>query len=252
MKLSIIIVSHNSSSFIGSCLTSLIHSRLKSTDFFVVDNNSSDDSLALIKHLYPFVKIIENKKNFGFATACNQAIQQTKSDYVLLLNPDVYVQKNTLQLLLNYMDKHPSVGISACKLLYENGNLQYSCRTFGSVLSRILATFSPKSAKVASYLMKDYDHKEPKKVDWLIGAFLLINKKVFRDVTLLDERFFLYFEDVDLCKRVAAAGWDVVYYPKAVATHTYKQASKRFFSKEQFYHLKSMFQYYMKHGWKFI
>jgi len=150
------------------------------------------------------------------------------------------------------MDTNPAVGITSCKLFNQEGTLQYSCRAFPSVFQQLFNRIVPSAAIVSNYLLRNRDHTVLFDVDWLLGAFLLIRRKTLEDIGSFDERFFLYFEDVDFCYRAKQAGWRVVYNPKAVATHLYKQASKKLFSKPQLYHLQSMVLYYNKHGWRFI
>lgn len=251
MNLSIIIVSYNSAPFLRNCLQSLLDALKKiSFEIFVVDNASRDTSVAVVKIFYPRVHLIVNKRNIGFAAACNLVLPQLKGDYVLLLNPDVHVRKETISKMIHYMDKHLDIGVMSCKLLNPASSLQHSCRQFPTVLSLLLKRFFPSSKIVADYLLLHKDHNHIMEVDWLLGALLLIQRDVIEQIGLFDPRFFLYFEDVDFCLRAWKHGWKVVYFPEVVATHVHKQASRKLFSREQWYHFKSMISYYLKHGWK--
>ena len=177
-------------------------------------------------------------------------ILQASGEYLLFLNPDVVVKKDTIKVVLSYLGRNKDVGIVSCRLCNEEGTLQYSCRRFPGLMTQLVKRFFPNSKIVIDYLMVNSDHFKIMDVDWLLGAFLFVRRKVFDDVGLFDENFFLYFEDVDFCYRAKKNGWRVVYYPLSVATHMHVRASRRFLSKEAFHHLRSMFHYYNKHGWR--
>ncbi len=250
LTISVVIVTYNSEKYIGSCLEALQQQSFKDLEIIVVDNNSKDTTLAILQR-YP-VTLIRTIKNVGFSSACNIAIRQSRGDYILLLNPDVYVQKDTLQKVFTYMQKQTSVGVLSCKLLYPNNLLQPSCRRYPVFLAHFIQPFFPRSRIVRNYLMLDIDHDKTQDVDWSIGAFLFIRRTAFDQIGLLDHHFFLYFEDIDLCQRAKKAGWRIVYYPSAIATHVYQRASYNLFSKTFFYHLKSMFIYYKKYGFRLL
>ena len=249
MKLSVIIVSYNSAHFLRGCLQSLLDNlRNISSEIFVVDNNSKDNSLALVRTSFPSVCLIANNKNIGFGAACNQALREAQGEYILMMNPDVHVHPATLSMMISYLQNHKKIGILAPQLRFRDGTLQYSCRRYPVFLAHFIKIIYSKSKIVSYYLMVDRDHNIIQEIDWSLGAFLLVRKRVFEQIGIFDERFFLYFEDVDLCRRAKQAGWRVVYYPKAVATHLYQQSSHRLFSKPFFHHLMSMYKYYRKYG----
>ncbi|MBS3145159.1 glycosyltransferase family 2 protein [Candidatus Woesearchaeota archaeon] len=251
MKLSIIIVSYNSAPFLEAGLHSLYDSLKNSTfELFVVDNNSQDTSADLVKTFFPKVRLILNKINIGFGAACNQVLRQAKGEYLLLMNPDVRVHPTTLSEMVSYLQNHRNIGILAPQLRFANGSLQYSCRRYPRFPSHFAKILFSRSPLTSDYLMLDKDHTLIQDIDWSLGAFLLVRKQVIDQIGGFDERFFLYFEDIDLCRRAKQAGWRVVYYPKAVATHLYQQASHRLFSKPFFYHLMSMYKYYRKYGFR--
>ncbi len=253
MKLSIIIISYNSAHFLRVCLQSLVDSLKKiPSELFVVDNNSQDNSAALVRTSFPTVRLIANKKNIGFGAACNQALREAKGDYILILNPDVQVHPTTLRTMLSYLEKYKDIGILVPQLRFTDGSLQYSCRRYPVFLAHFIQRFLPNSSIVRSYLMLDKDHSLIREIDWSIGAFLLIRKTVFDQIGFFDERYFLYFEDTDLCRRAKHAGWKIVYYPKAIATHFFHQSSYKLFSKPFFHHLRSMYIYYKTYGFKFL
>lgn len=242
---SVIIVTYNSEEYIIKCIKSLKNQNYKNIEILLVDNNSKDKTLDKIKKFYS-VKIILNKRNEGFASACNKAILKSRGDYILIINPDVFVRKDTLGKLVNHLNKNNDVGIVGCKLINLDGSLQYSCRRFPHLPVHFLKMLFPKLKSVSSYLMLDRDHSIVQEVDWLLGAFLFIRKRVFEQIGLLDQKFFIYFEDTDICHRAKEAGWKIIYYPHAIATHVYRQASHKILSKEFFHHLRSMLIYYGK------
>ncbi len=188
------------------------------------------------------VKIINNKHNLGYGRACNKAIKISKGKYIIILNPDVTINKNTIPDLIQFMNDNKQVNIAAPKLLYPDGSLQYSCRRFPTLSTLLLrntrlVVFKSLRNKVAKDNMLDYNHKEPRQVDWVSGAFMVLRRKY-----LFDSNFFMYFEDVDLCRRVG----NVWYYPQAfsyhVGSHGSKKSLKLFCS-----HIKSMVYYFIKY-----
>ncbi|MFH1210100.1 MAG: glycosyltransferase family 2 protein [archaeon] len=241
MKISIIIVNYNNEDLIKKNFCFLN----KSKDIQVIVVNNSNKELELSDS-----KVINNQNNLGFAKACNQGIKITKGHYILLINPDIQINE-PLDKLISYMEKNKEVGILAPKLLNKDKSLQYSCRRFPKLKSQICHRLFPKSKVVDDYLMKDFDHESIKEIDWSLGAFLLIRKEVFRDIGLFDERFFLYYEDVDFCLRAKKAGWKTVYYPFYEVIHLHKQESRKYINRAFFEHFKSMFKFYKKHGWGF-
>ncbi len=249
MKLSVIYVNYRTSHCLQQSLPLLITSLKKnSSEIYIIDNNSWDDRLSALRQDYPMVNFLRNSHNLGFARACNTALRHCKGNYILLLNPDVYLQPTTLSSMLHYMSQHKDIGILAPQLRFQDGSLQHSCRRYPTPLVHFLNMLYPCARRVQHYLMKNIDHSSPQDIDWSLGAFLLVRREVLDKIGYLDERFFLYFEDVDLCRRAKKAGWRVVYYPKAVATHLYQRSSRLLFSKPFLHHVKSMYFYYKKHG----
>ncbi len=193
---------------------------------------------------------IKNKRNLGFGAAMNKGIQHAKGEYIALLNPDILITKQTFPTIITYLKKNKNVGIIGPKLLAINNALQYSCKRFPDILTLIIRRFSFVflvhyfRKRTEYYEMHDYDHATPQHVDWLSGAFLVGRKEVFTEF-LFDERFFLYFEDVDICRRIGQK-YDIMYFPNAVATHYAAHGSKKS-AKLFFYHLSSMMQYFYKY-----
>ena len=254
LSLSVIIVSYASREFIEPCLRSICAEiRVDSTEIIVVDNDSDDNTIETVNSIFPDVKIIANSANVGYSKAINQGVKASSGQYILILNADTIIKTGTIQALLAFMEKNPDTGVAGPKLLYPDGRLQYSCRTFQTfktILLRrtFLSKIFPKSKTLRDHLMLGWDHSSQKEVDWLVGAFLMVRRKAFEQIGLMDERYFLYFEDVDLCYRMKTAGWKVFYVPQAEAIHHYKRGSysESVFSRDVFVHIVSLLRYYDK------
>ncbi|MCA9756687.1 MAG: glycosyltransferase [Candidatus Eisenbacteria bacterium] len=198
----------------------------------------------------------KNVKNLGLARALNQAIRDRKGRHVLNLNPDVEVGPGSIEALVDYLDRHPDCGIVAPRLHYADGTLQDSCRTFYSLpiflLRRtFLGKLFPNSSVIREHLMLDWDHEDSRVVDWCIGGALLVRDGAIDDVGGMDERFFLYFEDVDWCYRMHQRGWTVVYHPESRMIHHYQRSSAGWKpSRGLWLHLASTVRFYEK--WSFL
>ena len=258
MKLSIITVNYKSWPLTRALIESLLSGSLPNkTEIIVVDNNSNDESVHVLRSDFPEVTVIANEKNVGLAAGVNTAIAQAKGEYFLILNPDMIATPKAVEALVSFMDQNDDVGMAGGKLLSPNGDLQYSCYRFYT-LPVIFYRRTPlgKTAKgraaVARFLMKDFDHATPRDVDWLMGACLIVRKAVVKNIGGMDEQFFMYFEDVDWCRRVWEAGMKVVYVPSAVFSHFHQRSSESgitsFFSNRPTReHIKSAFKYFWKY-----
>ncbi len=234
MKLSIVIVNYNVKHFLRQCLISVFDALVNiEAEVFVVDNNSSDDSINMVYEEFPQVNVIANKTNFGFSKANNQAINKAVGEYVLLLNPDTLVEKDTFEKCLFYMDQNPDVGNVGVKMINGKGEfLPESKRSlpvpevafykiFG--LSRLF----PKSKRFASYHLSYLDNDTIHEVEVLSGAFMMLRKSVLDHIGLLDEDFFMYGEDVDLSYRVLKAGYKNIYFPETRIIHYKGESTKK-------------------------
>ncbi len=221
MKLSVIIVNYNVKHFLEQCLHSVYKATKDiETEIFVVDNNSVDGSAQFVRDKFSDLKIIENKQNVGFAKANNQAIQQAKGEYILLLNPDTVVEENTFSKVVDFMDQHPDAGGLGVKMIDGKGNFLPEskrglptpwvafCKMFG------LSQLFPKSKKFGQYHLSYLNENEIHEVDVLAGAFMLLRKKTLEKTGLLDETFFMYGEDIDLSYRITQAGYKNYYFPR--------------------------------------
>jgi hypothetical protein len=225
MKLSIVIVSWNAKKYLHDCLDSILReAESNELEIIVVDNASSDGSQEMVRYLYPEVKLICNEQNYGFAKANNIGIKKSKGKYVCLINSDVLVRNNCLTKMLSFMDENAGIGALGPKTFNTDGSLQRSCFEFPrpwNMFCRALAldTLFPKIKIFSGRLMTYWEHDEKRSVDILNGCFLMVRRETIEQVGCLDETFFFYGEDMDWCKRIRDAGWDVVFYPNAEITH---------------------------------
>lgn len=251
MNLSIVIVNYQTFEMTRNTVNSIFEYSYPFTyEVIVVDNASSDDSLKKLKDYFKDrVKFIESSQNNGFAAGNNQALRQVESDYVLLLNSDTIVWEHTLEEVYNYMENHADVGACGCRVRLENGELDKACkRTFPNVKNSFFRLFHiPNRSKDDNYNLTDLPDDEIYEIDCLTGAFMFMRKNALDEVGFLDETFFMYGEDIDLCYRIKAGGWKIVYYGKSSITHLKGASSKKQKNKliYEFYH--AMYIYYKKH-----
>lgn len=234
MKLTIIIVNYNVRHFLKQCLQSVEHAAKKTDcEVFVVDNNSVDGSVSMLKNEFPRVKLIANKKNVGFSKANNQAIKQASGDYLLLLNPDTVVEEDTFLKVTQFMDNHQDAGGLGVKMIDGNGGfLPESKRGLPTPLVAFykisgLASLFPQSKKFGQYHLKYLNKEENHEVDVLSGAFMLLRKKVIDQIGGLDETFFMYGEDIDLSYRITKAGYKNYYYAGTTIIHYKGESTKK-------------------------
>ncbi|MFP4288484.1 MAG: glycosyltransferase family 2 protein [Bacteroidales bacterium] len=234
MILSVVIVNYNVKFFLEQCLQSVFASG-KNIDMevFVVDNNSVDGSVPWIREKFPQVKIIANKQNVGFSKANNQAIQQSKGKYVLLLNPDTVVEDHTFEKVLDFMEKTPDAGGLGVKMIDGNGDfLPESKRglpTPSVAFYKIfgLAALFPKSKIFGKYHLGFLDNQKIHQVDVLSGAFMLLRRSALEKSGYLDETFFMYGEDIDLSYRIVQAGYKNYYFPQTRIIHYKGESTKK-------------------------
>lgn len=234
MQLSVIIVNYNVKYFIEQALYSVERAvEGMDAEVIVVDNNSSDGSVELIKKRFPQFNLIANKDNTGFAVANNQAIKGAKGKYVLLLNPDTVVPEDALKKCLDYMEQNESVGALGLKMLDGQGHfLPESKRALPTPMVSFykifgLSEFFPKSKRFARYHLGHLSKEENHEVDVLAGAFMFIRKEALDKSGLFDEAFFMYGEDIDLSYRIQQSGYKVMYFSEAEILHYKGESTKR-------------------------
>ena len=251
MDLSVVIVNYQTFELTRDTINSILKYSYPFTyEIIVVDNASGDDSLSRLKDYFKDnVKFIASKENNGFAAGNNQGLNVAKGRYVLLLNSDTIVWENTLENIYNYMENHPDVGACGCQVLLENGELDKACkRSFPNVKNSFFRLFHiPTNSSDDNYNLDNLDDDETYEVDCLTGAFMFINKKALNDVGFLDESFFMYGEDIDLCYRIKEAGYKIVYIGNSKITHLKGASSKKQKSKLIYEFYRAMYVYYKKH-----
>jgi GT2 family glycosyltransferase len=225
LDLSIIIVNWNTSALLGRALACVFATvRRARYEVIVVDNASSDDSVAMVDSQYPDVRLLVNQENAGFARANNQAAAVAQGRYLLLLNPDAFVYEGAVDRLVSFLDAHATAGAAGCRLLNADGTLQRSCTTFPTIATELwtalwLDKLFPRHAVFGRYQMMSWDMNDLREVDALMGACLIVRRAAIEDTCLFDEQFFMYSEEVDLCFRLQRSGWKVFFIPDAQATH---------------------------------
>lgn|SRR5574341_63442 len=230
IDISVVIVTWNSEKWIKNCLDSVLaeSDKLK-LEIIVVDNFSQDKTVELLKTYGTEIKLIQNSANLGYARGCNQGLKIAQGDYILLLNPDTEITNNSLNEMLAFMEQNPQAGAVGPQLLGFEGKIQPSCRRFPNYKLLLwefsgLSRLFPESQLFGAWKMGDFDFKSTREVDQPMGSALLVRIKAIRQIGLLDEQFSMFYNDVDLCKRIKQAGWKVYFYPKAKIYH-FKGAS---------------------------
>ncbi len=222
-RASVVIVSWNARRYVEECLRSLEAQEMR-LQVIVVDNASTDGSPEMVRERFPTVTLIQNDRNLGFAQANNIGIRRSTGHYIFLINSDVNVPRDCLSHILKYMEDNPAVGLLGPRMLGPDGKSARSCMRFPTIwnsLCRALAldaVFS-KSRRFGGFLMRDFDHEQIADVEVLNGWFWAVRRAALNSVGLLDERFFIYGEDIDWCRRFHCAGWKIVFYPYAQALH---------------------------------
>jgi hypothetical protein len=219
MDTSVVIVSWNVKDLLRENLQALFRSRGDIVfEVFVVDNNSEDGTVEMLRKEFPEVKVIANKDNLGFAKANNMAIERAKGRYILLLNPDMKVLPDTLGNMVSWMDSRPEAGVAGCKLVTENGDIVPHVRRFPTVWDQAAVTVKIPHifpGILNKYISANFDYETEQEVDTIRGSFFMIRKEALEELGGLDERYFIWFEEVDYCKKAKQAGWKVMYTPTA-------------------------------------
>jgi hypothetical protein len=260
MDLSIIILNYRARGLLKECLKGikLVKPELN-FEIIVVDNASDDGTRAMMKENFPEIRFISSDKNLGYAKGNNLGIKQASGRYVMIMNPDIVVFEGVFEKLVEFMDSRPEVGIVGPKLLNPDKSLQYSCYRFPVFWEPVyrrtpVGKFGFAKKKLDEYFMKDFDHASVREVDWLLGGCFLIRRKALDEVGLLDERYFAYFDDVDLCRSMWEKKWKVVYFPDVSVVHFHRRESAEgkwwsgIFKKVTRIHLISWLKYFRK--WK--
>ena len=265
VDLSVIIVSWNVKALLERCLRSLLAAPgwtlvapddepvgARTMEIWVVDSASADGSADMVRGTFPAVGLIANTENVGFTRGNNQGLARCRGRAVLLLNPDTEVLGDALTVMADYLDAHPDVGIVGPRILTPDGGVQPSRRrfpTYGTafVESTCLQRWFPRHRLLARYYMWDAPDDREQDVDWLEGACLMARAEVVRQVGGLDERFFMYSEEMDWCLRAKRAGWRVVYLPQAAIVHYGGKSSEQVVAAKHIHFQRSKVAYFAKH-----
>jgi GT2 family glycosyltransferase len=236
MKLSVVIVNYNVRVYLDQCLRSLQFSlRGVDAEVIVVDNHSRDDSVEWIRGHFPWVKVIANQHNLGFACANNMAIKECKGEYVLLLNPDTIVGDTTIRECLDFLALHPDAGALGVRMLHTDGtDAPESRRGVPSPMTSFykmigLCSKYPHHPRFAHYYMSGISWDKPAKIEIVSGAFCMLRKCALDQVGLLDEDFFMYGEDIDLSYRLLKGGWQNYYLPALILHYKGESTQKSSF-----------------------
>ncbi len=253
VDLSVVIVSFRARESLRVTLASVFASQTQySYEVLVVDNDSGDGSAEMVEREFPLAAVIRNSNN-GFSRANNVALQKARGRLVLILNPDTELAGDVLETCIQYLDGHPDIGALSCKIVRADGSLdKASRRSFPDPLTSFyrlsgLALLFPKSRRFAKYNLTFLPDDQATNVDSISGCFMLIPKRILREVGLFDESFFMYGDDLDLCFRIKNAGYRIYYYPATTTIHYRGQSSKKtpFACLWHFHH--AMWIFYKKH-----
>ncbi|MBI1877531.1 MAG: glycosyltransferase family 2 protein [Chloroflexi bacterium] len=261
MGLSIIIVNWNVKDLLYNCLESLLvacdSTPNLTTEIIVVDSASTDGSPEMVRDYFPQVQLIASEQNLGYAKGNNVGVAAAQGRYLFLLNPDTEVQPGALARLLDYMGAHPTVGALGPQLLWPDGSIQSSRRRFptlGSLFweSTLLEHWFPHNHHIRAYHLAGQPADQPQKVEWVVGAAILIRREAWLQVGPIDQGFFMYFEEADWCRRSAEAGWETHYLPTAQVTHYEGKSSEQVVTARTLRFQRSKLHYtrkYFGRGW---
>lgn len=254
-KISVCIVTFMARNYLRDCLISLYaQPSAQDMEVIVVDNGSKDGTLEMLQRDFPQFKLIQNPSNLGYTAPMNQALRVATGEYLIQLNPDTVVLENALDVLVQYMQEHPEVGICTPKVLNRDGTLQKQCRRGEPKPLAVIGYFTglgklfPKNKALNEYLLSYLDENEPHAVAGVSGSCMLIRRAVVDQIGYLDESFFAYQEDADFCRRARNAGWQVHYVPTAQIIHYGGQGGSRVQPLRSIFEWhRSYWLYYRKH-----
>lgn len=254
IDLSIIIVNYNVKAYLANLLSSIKKASAGiNLEVFVVDNASVDKSIEYLQPRFPWVKFIKNVHNVGFGRANNQVLNYLTGKYTLILNPDTLIQEDTLSTMLSFMDSHPDAGLATCRLLNSDGSYSRDAirnvPNLWSALMRVLGITElfPNSKLAGSYFVAKNDPGKIVEVPVISGSFMMIPTALFQELGGFDERFFMYFEDTDLCFRVAEKGFKIYYVPDTSIIHFRGESTKKQSINHHLVFNKALYQFYQKH-----
>lgn len=259
-ELSIIVTNYKNPSVLRLCLESLKKNILSENfEILVMDSATEEDTEMMMRENFPDVHFFSHENNVGFLRLVNRGIKKSSGKFLLILNADIIIEKKSVDILIEYLKKNPSTGIVGPKLLNFDGQIQPSCFQFYTPLIILfrrtkIGKFRFAKRKISEFLYKNRDLEKPQEVDWIMGSAMMTSRKIVEKVGLMDERFFMYFEDVDWCRRFWEKGFKVVYYPYARMFHYHGKGSASqsairaiFLNKLTREHIKSAVKYFWKY-----
>lgn len=234
VQLSIIIVTWNSANELQKCINSVINALTGlNAELIIIDNNSSDNSFELTSKLsFPFLQTLRNKENLGYTKAVNQGISMSSGEFLLLLNPDTVLEPESIKIMLDFLESNPEFGACAPLMKNPDGSLQYSVRNFPTYWRMfcefsLLAYIFPKTKIFGSWKAKYLDYSKEQDIEQPMAAAVMLNKELSSNIGNMDSRFRMFFNDVDLCKKIYDAGLKIRLLPNAVVTHEHGASIKK-------------------------
>ena len=259
MDISFVILNYKTKGLLKNCIRSLKEAEWGDFNYeiIVVDNNSKDGIKKMLQDNFTNIIFVQSQRNLGMGAGNNLGIKQAKGKYIAVLNPDTMANKDSFTKLFQFMEEQPRVGLAGPKLINPDGQVQYTRCRFPNFLIPIyrrtpLKKISAVKDKIDKYLTKDRDYDEVGRADWLYGACFFIRAETLKKIGLFDERFFLGFEDTDLCRRIWKIGEEVWYYPKSSIIHYPHRFSGEsnwllgMFKKNVREHIRSWLSYFIK------
>jgi GT2 family glycosyltransferase len=247
IDLSIIIVNWNTKEYLLPCVKSIFEEGEGiSKEVIVVDNGSQDGSASEVKKTFPFIHLIENERNFGFARASNQGLRKATGRYVLLFNPDAQVKDEAIKQLVSFMYTHIDAGAAGAQLLNGNGSRQNSIAKFPSLTTELLNKSLLRRLFPKKFPGKEKDYPEPIEVDSVIGACMMVRREATEQVGLLDEDYYLFLEETDWCYRMKKAGWKIYHVSQAEIYHFQGKSAERDKKKAKVEYYRSRYHFFKK------
>ncbi len=246
MELSVIIVNWNTKGYLLACIKSISDREVKGWEIIVVDNDSMDGSEKEAKKAFPFIRLIQNRENLGFAKAVNQGLQKASGRYVLLLNPDAQVKNGAIGQLLSFMEANPDAGIAGAQLLNSDGSKQNSIANFPSLATELLNKSFLRRLFPKKFPGKERNYSEPIGVDSVIGACMMVRRRALDQVGILDEDYFLFLEETDWCYRMKKAGWKIYHVPQAEVDHFQGKSAEEVRKKARVEFYRSRYHFFRK------
>ncbi len=252
MDLSVITINWNTRDLLCQCLDSLTQKvEGIEMEILVVDNGSTDGSVAAVRGKFPGVRLIENPLNLGFAKANNYALSVSKGRYFLLLNPDTEVKDEAIPQMVSFMNAHPEAGLVGAQLLNADGSKQNSIANFPSLATELLNKSLLRWLFPEKFPGKETDYRSPVEVDSVIGACMLVRREAVEQVGLLDEEYFLFLEETDWCYRIKKAGWKIYHIPQAEVFHLQGKSAEAEKGKARIEYSRSRYHYFRKNRGSF-